>query len=152
MFERIIEIIVYVISELRQNKHISEIDIKELQKLGYTSAEISTAFSWLVDRIELNDKVLTTDIKLKAGSFRILHEAEQELFSRDAWGELIQLHTLGVVGTEHIESLIERALLTGMHEIDTGQLRAFVATMIFNAEGSASGGSRYMLNGSDTIN
>ena len=53
MYERIVEIITFVLSELKQNKKLSEIDLNVLQDRGYSSSEISTAFSWLVDKLEL---------------------------------------------------------------------------------------------------
>ncbi len=151
MFERIIEIIVYVISELKQNKHISDIDVDQLHELGYTNSEISTAFSWLVDRMEFSDQMFLKDETTSDDSFRILHEAERELFTQEAVGELIQLHSLGILTNEHIESLIERALITGMDRIDSSGLKSFVAGMIFNAHPSAKSGNRILLRGNDTI-
>ncbi len=151
MFERIIEIIVYVISELKLNKQISEIDVDQLHELGYTNSEISTAFSWLVDRMEFSDQMFTKDETSSDDSFRILHEAERELFTQDAIGELIQLHSLGILTNEHIESLIERALITGMDRIDSSGLKSFVAGMIFNAHPSGGSGNRILLRGNDTI-
>lgn len=151
MFERIIEIIVYVISELRQNKHITEIDVSELNKLGYTNTEISTAFSWLVDRVEFSFQYFGNE-NYSNTSFRILHEAEQELFTNQAWGELIELHSLGLISNEHIEMLIEKALMLGVQEINSSQLKTFVASLIFNGNSKNMPGSRVMLNGYDTIN
>jgi uncharacterized protein Smg (DUF494 family) len=151
MFERIIEIIVYVISELKQNKHISEIDVNELQKLGYTSAEISTAFSWLVDKIEFSEE-LFADTFDAGDSFRVFHDAERELFTRAAWGEMIQLHSLGIITNEHIEKIVERSAMAGSEQIDSPQLKQLVASISFNAETNTSPGTRIMLNGGDTIN
>ncbi len=152
MYERIIEIIVYVISELKKNKQFSEINIDELQRQGYTSSEISTAFSWLVDRMEFGGKLFDVGTASQAGSFRVLHEAETEFFTSEAWGEMIQLHTLGILTNENIENLIERAAIMGMQKIDTKQLKWFVANSIFNANDGETPGSRFMLNGSETIN
>ena len=44
MQEKVIEIIVYILNEMRNSKHINEIDIKRLNSDGYTDAEINTAF------------------------------------------------------------------------------------------------------------
>ncbi len=151
-FERIVEIIIYVISELRQNKNIAEIDVNELQDRGYTKTEISTAFSWLADRNELSEEIFEDDEFHANRSYRVLHEAERELFTREAWGEMIQLHSLGILNNEHIEQIIERSLTSGIHLIDSEHLKAFVAMTIFNASDSNSFGSRIMLDGSDSIN
>jgi uncharacterized protein Smg (DUF494 family) len=152
MYERIIEIIVFVISELKQNKNISDIDINKLQALGYSSSEISTALSWLVDRVEITDKFFQDVEASDAGSFRVLHEAEKDLFTLGAWGEMIQLHNLGILTNENIENLIERAAMLGMHQIDTTQLKLYVANSIFNAQSSETHGSRVILHGNDSIN
>jgi len=152
MYERIIEIIVFVIGELRQNKNINEIDFNELQDRGYTKSEISTAFSWLVDRLEFVDKVTNDIASSSSNSFRILHDVEKNLFAPEAWGELIQLNTLGIVSNEHIEMLIERSLMMGIYRIDSQQLKSFVANVVFNLQTDSMNGNRVMLNGSDTIN
>ncbi|MBM2817237.1 MAG: hypothetical protein HW421_3999 [Ignavibacteria bacterium] len=152
MYEKIIDIIVYVISELRQNKKISDINIDELLSRGYTNAEISTAFSWLVDRIEFSDTTFVVESFSNEESFRILHEAEKDLFTTEAWGDLVSLHSLRLLTNEHIESIIERAMMLGIRKIDSGNLKSFVAMLVFNAESNSNQNSRFMLNGNDTIN
>jgi len=151
IYERIIEIIVYVITELRQNKNFTEIDVKELQKRGYSNIEISTAFSWLVDRIEISQQLFTQEKQSQASSFRVLHEAEKDLFTQEAWGELIQLNSLGIVTNEHIEMIIDRAILSGFRRVDNNLLKSFVAMVIFNVFDDNQTGSRLMLHGNDTI-
>jgi uncharacterized protein Smg (DUF494 family) len=152
MYERIIEIIVFVIAELRHNKNIDEIDLEELQSRGYTSSEISTAFSWIVDRYELSEKYVVNEEYSNADSFRILHEVEKDLFTTEAWGELLQYHSLGILKNDHIEMLIERALMLGLQEVDSHQLKQFIANIIFNAQFNQFPGSRFMLKGTDSIN
>lgn len=153
MFERIIEIIVYVMSELKNDSDLSRVDIKKLQNLGYSTSEISTAFSWLVDKIEFSDDILNEDISYSKNSFRILHEAEEELFTEDAKGELIQFTMLGLINNQIIESIIERALMAGLpRKIDSKLLHNILATIIFNPEENTQFGSRVMLKGNDTVN
>ena len=151
MYERIVEIITFVLSELKQNKKISDIDLNELEKKGYSNSEISTAFSWLVDRVEFSNKLTTLDIQ-SDDSFRILHDAERELFTEQAWGELIQMHSIGILNSNQIELIIERALLTGVFKIDSYFLKNMIASFIFNATNSIMPGSRVLLSGNDTIN
>ena len=151
MYERIIEIIVYVVTELKFKKSINDVDISELQQRGYTNSEISTAFSWLVDRMEISEKLISPQSP-SSNSFRILHEAERELFTAAAWGEIIQMNTLGLINNDHIELLIERAAMMGIRQIDVSHLKAYIANVIFNANYNSMPGSRLMLSGSDTIN
>jgi len=152
MYERIIEIIVFVIAELKENKSFNDIKIEQLQDLGYTSSEISTALSWLVDRIEFSDNFVQAFQLSGINSFRVLHDAERELFTPEAWGELIQLNALGIISNENIESLIERAVMMGLKQIDSPHLKVFVANSIFNVYANSLPGSRIMLQGNDTIN
>lgn len=153
MFERIVDIIAYVIAELRQNKRIYEIDIDVLTGKGYTESEISAAFSWLVDRLEF-----TSDNKFAEGenfapeSYRILHEAEEQLFTPEAWGVLVELRTLGIINNLHIENIIERAMVADVSQISAEQLKSFIATMLFNVKTNHSSPNRIMLKGNDTVN
>lgn len=151
MFERIIEIIVFVISELRQNKSLKEIDFTKLQELGYTTTEISTAFSWLADKAEITaDEVINQ--APSNYSFRILHDAEKDLFSSEAWGELINMQRLNIITNEQLEFIIEKAVMAGANGISGADVKTFVANMLFTAPPVNYYGSRVMLNMSDSIN
>ena len=151
MYERIIEIIVFVISELRLNKDLDDINIKELKSRGYTNSEISTAISWLVDQLEFSDRYISPDLFSKNVSFRVMHQEERELFTSNALGEIIQFNTLGILSNEHIELLIENATMLGIDAIGVAQVRSFIANNVFNAQYNNSG-SRFLLQGNDTIN
>ncbi|MCX6152693.1 MAG: DUF494 family protein [Candidatus Kapabacteria bacterium] len=153
MFERIIEILAYVISELRHNKNLNEIDVIELQDRGYTKSEISTAFSWLVDRIEFAEQLFLSLSTAENHSFRVFHPFEQDLFSKDAWGALIQYHSLGIITNEHIESIIDRGMMMGLRRIETSQLKALIGLLIFNNDSVGLRlGNKHLLDGNDTIN
>lgn len=151
MFERIIEIIVYVIGELRHNKNITDVNVSQLKDLGYTNSEISTAFSWIVDRKEQENSIHLQESSNPA-SFRILHEAEEEIFTQDSWGLLVQYQSLGLLDTEQIEVILERAILSGMLKINSEQLKTIVAEMIFEQSKNSLESNRFMLRGNDTIN
>lgn len=147
MFERIIEIIIYVISELKNNKSLSDIDLVKLKKLGYTNSEISAAFNWLADKSGKADFTLPSEGS--SVSFRILHDAERELFTREAWGELVQYQTLGMLDNEQVEAIIEHALIQTLKRIDKATLKIMVAGILFQKHSYE---GNYMLNGNETIN
>jgi uncharacterized protein Smg (DUF494 family) len=151
MYERIIEIIVFVISELQHDKDINNLDITELKSRGYTSSEISAAISWLIDQLEFTDQFVSSGLLNPKTSFRVMHEAERDLFSKDALGEIIQFNSLGILNNEHIEMLIEKATMLGLPELDTSQVRSYIAYNVFNAQYNNIG-SRFLLQGNDTIN
>lgn len=152
MYERIVEIIVYLLTELKVKNDISKINLDRLSIDGYTDAEISTALSWIIDRIEFQDKLTPFEKPSSPLSFRILHEGEKELFTPDAWGELISMHSLGIIGNENIEALIDRSMMIGMKQIDKQTLKLFVANTIYNIQHNNMLGSRFMLQGNDTVN
>lgn len=152
MFQRIIEIIVYVITELKSNKPINDIDIERLKSLGYTNSEISTAFSWLVDKYQFDEQNIGTLLsKPSKNSFRVLHEAESELFTDSAKNELIHYYLLGLMSNENIEQLIERTVLNGYSKIDSDSLKIFIAGAVFDAFRDNANNSKIMLTGNETI-
>lgn len=151
MYERIIEIIVFVISELRLNKDINDIDLVELKSRGYTSSEISAAISWLVDQMEFSEKFISSSLFSKNTSFRVMHQSERDLFTPKALGEIIQFNSLGILNNEHIELLIEKASMLGIRQVDVSAVRSYIANNVFNAQFNNSG-SRFLLQGNDTIN
>jgi uncharacterized protein Smg (DUF494 family) len=151
MFERIIEIILFVMTELQDKEQLTDVDVEKLHNLGYTNSEISTAFSWLLDKVEVNEKLLDRQERT-LGSFRKLHEAEEELFTKEARGEIIQLQTLGLLSNEQLEILIEKTLMSGGLSINKDMLRRYLAGIMFHDDSVSQFGSRIMLNGSDTIN
>ncbi|MFH1050433.1 MAG: DUF494 family protein [bacterium] len=152
MYERIVEIIVFVMSELKHNKQINEINVDELQKKGYSESEISTAFSWVADRFELAEKFTTQAEFINKESFRVLHEGEKELFTKEALGDLFNFHSLGLLNNEQVEALIENTLLTGFQQVDSVNLKYFVANIIFNMQNKYYPGNRFMLSGVESVN
>jgi uncharacterized protein Smg (DUF494 family) len=81
MKERIVEIIVYLISELKNDIPLNEIDLTVLTTNGYTPMEISTAFSWLYEKIDSEDNVPAEIAESSRHSHRVLHEAERSVLS-----------------------------------------------------------------------
>jgi uncharacterized protein Smg (DUF494 family) len=152
MFERVIEIIVFLISELRTNKSFSDINVQHLKDLGYTTSEISTAFSWIADKFDFQEFNENSPIFESNESFRILHPGERDLFTDEAYGQLIQLHSLGIIENEHIEHIIERAIVSA-NMLDSRMLKYFVASAIFEIDGMNAGHTaRIILTGNDSIN
>ncbi len=139
-------------SELKHNKQMNDINVEELQKRGYSESEISTAFSWVVDRFELAEKFTMQAEFINKDSFRVLHDGEKELFTREALGDLFNFHSLGLLNNEQVEALIENSFLTGFQQIDSVNLKYFVANIIFNMQNKYYPGNRYMLSGVEAVN
>lgn len=150
--ERIIEIIIYVISSLKNSKVISDDNIRELEMLGYTRSEISTAFSWLAEKVEtvrVEDKGMPF---FKTNGFRILHDFEKDLFTKEAYSELLQYMSLGLLNNEQLEVLLHKAAIANFTSVDSKLLKHFITSIHFDHLENNTFASRMMLNGNDVIN
>ncbi len=151
MQEKIVEILVYLIGELRKNTPIAEIDISVLSNSGYTPAEISTAFTWLYDRIELGENIIIDHAKRSPHSQRVLHEAERMVIIPEAFGYLIQMRELGIISDFDVEIIIDRVMMSGYFSVDVEEIKSQVAALVLENNESTDSGSRTMLHGRDTI-
>jgi Smg protein len=151
MQERIIEIIVYLVNEMRNNKPLGEIDVKVLEEGGYTQAEISSAFSWLFDKLAVSDQILPHVEHQVARSYRILHEVEKMVITPQAQGYLIQLRELGILNDGMLETVIDRAMVSGYTKIGLDETRIIVASLVFETDDQKKIGNRIISPSSDTI-
>jgi len=151
MKEKVVEILIYLMSEIQENKLLSDIDLSELKSKGYTQSEISAAFSWLYDNMELNRHGAVHHARPSEASRRVLHEAEKIVLSTESQGYLIQLCELGILGDRELETVIERAMVAGYEKLSVTELREIVASVLFAREGGGSGAHRSMLDSGDTI-
>jgi uncharacterized protein Smg (DUF494 family) len=151
MYERIIEIIVLVLAKLTQNTELDEISIDELTSRGYTQEEITTAFSWLLEQLE-NSKDFINDFKPnKDKAYRILSENEEDLFTKEAWGEVVNLRNLGLLSNQNIESLIDWASVMGIDRMTTEQLKDYLAFNVFKLQTDKKGNTFIFL-GNQSVN
>lgn len=151
MQEKIVEIIVFIIKEMRANKDLGDINLNELADYGYTETEISTALSWVIDKISLGESVFLTDTRDARFSHRIFHEAEKMVIDSEAQGYMLLLRELGVVDDMDMELIIERVMLSGFQKADLTSLKSIIASVLFDRDGGNAPGSRFMLTSHDTI-
>lgn len=152
MQEKIVEILIYLIGELRKNTPIGDIDLTVLSQRGYTTTEISTAFNWLFEKISRGENLITDIAETSPHSHRVLHEAERAVISSEAYGYLLQLRELGIITDMDIEVLIDRIMMSGYVVVDVEEIKSLVAALLLENDESYNNGSRTMLNGKDTIN
>ena len=151
MREKIVEISVYLMGELRNNIPLGESDLSVLTNSGYTPTEISTAFSWLYEKIDLGENLVKEISKSSPHSHRVLHDAERMVFTPEAHGYLIQLRELGLITEEDIETVIDRVMLADYVSAGMQETKSIVASILLEGEDSRASGSRVMFNGKDTI-
>ncbi|MEW6061914.1 MAG: DUF494 family protein [Bacteroidota bacterium] len=152
MQEKIVEILIYLISELRKNVPMSDIDLTVLSQRGYSTTEISTAFNWLFEKISDGATLITDTAPSSPHSHRVLHDVERMVITSDAYGYLIQLRELGLISDMDIEVIIDRIMMSGYISVDSNEMKSIAATYLAEADDSFNGGSRTMLNSKDTIN
>jgi uncharacterized protein Smg (DUF494 family) len=152
MKEKVVELLIFIMSEIQENKQISEIDLGDLQTRGYTQSEISAAFTWVYENIELKQRQRPAGTSLSApGSRRVLHDAEKAALTTESQGYLIQLTELGVLDDRECETVIERAMMAGYEKLSVPELREIVATVLFARGDIDPDGHRSMLDSGQTI-
>lgn len=137
MNERVVEILIYIMSEIRNNRKGSEeleLLSKDLIQRGYTENEISSAFSWLLERMQSeSEELVKSHGPITKYSFRHLHEIERSIISTEAYGYIVQLKELGIIDQVEVEQIIERAMMLGS-QVSVEDIKSIVANMLFNPE------------------
>ena len=136
MQERIIEIIVYLLTEIQQDwNQKARVDLTSaLQLKGYTDIEINLAFSWIFNHLQqpMSDK-FPRKSKLDS-DLDEFHDIEQLILSPDAYGYLLQMIQLGIIKDEEMDQFVERALAFGKDDISVEDLKSIVASILFNID------------------
>ena len=65
--DKVIEIIVYILNELKKGREITEKDIDRLTAKGYTGSDINTALEWFYEKMN-SSEVMYSDSKSKSKS------------------------------------------------------------------------------------
>ena len=150
-YEKVIEIIVLLLGELKDNKKLGEVDVQKLTRMGYTQNEINTAFSWIYSKIKTGEKIL--DIKSSnKRSHRVLHEVEKNIISADAFGYIIQLRELGLLNDTEIEDLIDKIMASGYMKVTQEDMKQIIAGYLLDIDEMTNTNKRIILNTNDTIN
>ncbi len=133
--ERLIDLLIYFVSELSENKQIEELNIKVLLDKGYSRSEISFVLSWILERLGEGRETLFKGFQSSSLSRRYLHDAEKDLFTAEGWRELTQLYTLGIITLEQMEMFIDRAAMMNLRQINAEQVKEVVGNFIFEKSG-----------------
>lgn len=151
MKEKVVEILVFLMSEIQENKRLQEIDLSDLKSRGYTQSEINAAVTWLYEHVQGLASSPEHATLPSRGSRRILHDAEKIAFSTPAQGYLIQVSELGLLDDKDLETVIERALVAGYERLSLAEVREIIASVLFAKEGRVPGSAHSLLNNEDSI-
>jgi uncharacterized protein Smg (DUF494 family) len=164
--ERIIEIIFFLLKEIRENTPLTEIDLQPLSVRGFSEIEISTAFSWLIDKFSTNPgddpvvlavpfgkraSMLDPSKNVENAGFRVYHDIERSVITPEARGFMLQMVELGLLSDSDQEFLIDRIMLSGISSATLEDVKELVSNTIFHFDSSFSTQGRLMLNGSERV-
>ncbi|MBW8887474.1 MAG: DUF494 family protein [Fibrobacteres bacterium] len=107
---------------------------KDLLKLGLSKTAADTLVSWVTVQAEQS--------RTSPAKIRILHPMEREFISVEAYGYLLELYRLGLIGPPQLEMLIENcAFLTSLpatrDQVAKMALRAFSENLEMQGLGSS---------------
>ncbi len=150
-YEKVIEIIILLLDEIKSNKKLGEIEVQKLAKLGYTQNEINTAFGWIYTRMHAGERIFGGAAADKR-SHRVLHEVEKNIITPEAFGFVIQLRELGLLGDMEIEDLIDRIMASGYAKVTLEDMKSLCAGYLLDVDDMLNSNRRIMLNTNDTVN
>lgn len=151
MKEKVVEILIYLMTEMKDRHSVAEIDLASLTKRGYSQSEISAALSWLHEAMENAEGESTKLGDSSPSSWRFLHEAEKQVIGVEGYGYLIQLRELGLLRAGDLESVIERAMMTGYERLTLAELQEVITSIISTRFGEGKLQTRSIDSNKDTI-
>jgi len=151
MQDKVIEIIVFILSEIKEIKQLNEISFESLAGRGYSESEINTAFAWIYSKLDDGELVFREEESVSE-SHRLFNSVEEKIFTTDAKGYLLLMRELGLLNDLDIDLVIEKALLSGYRIINLGDLKKFIASIVLNMDNKSDILNRMILQNNDTIN
>ncbi len=135
MGNRVLEIVVYLIDHMRENSGMlpSMDDLTpDLHSLGYSDNEISTAYSWVIDRYEHSNEPFFAQFPEEHHSNRVLTQYERLQLTPEAYGFMVKLVSLSVIDDEQFETVLERAFSISPQRVSLEQIKLVTAAVLFN--------------------
>ena len=152
MNEKVVDVIIWIVTQLKANK-LDNVRLENLLKSGFTEKEISTAFSWILEKLESKqpNELMMLQI-FPSKSFRVFHDTEKAFFTKDAFTSIVRLLSIGLMSNEHLEIMIDKAETFGFSKINDEMVKQYVAAFMFDVPPPNHTGSRVTLNCYDSIN
>ncbi len=140
MKNRILEMLIRLINGADRDWHSDVTDslIENLIERGYSEEEIEELFSWLFEMAGPNPERVHDDITTVNRCWRVLHGWEKMVILPEAFGYLLRLEQFGLLNSDQMETIIEKAILTGERGIDLEGIKSIAASVILYGEGSPS--------------
>ena len=152
MDEKILEIVIYMVSRIRDNRDGRDSGVErsqfpeisaDLHSLGFTEKEISSAYSWMFDRFDGDFEHLFQAPQFPTSSVRVLAPREKLAVSSEGFGYLTRLVELGILRAADLEEIVEACVQSERHNVTLAEMKMIVSGALFDIEGqpTSAGGS-----------
>lgn len=147
---RTVDILIELAPQLLKKENPQNISTASLEQKGYSRSEISYALGILLDK---NPDLFKPKKRNKLTEFhRVLQKEEKNLFTKEAFQDVMWLRTLEIIDEEELNDIIERASIYFYSKVTREDLRQMVSYMLENDEGvDIESGIRYHLRKNDKI-
>jgi len=133
MRNRILEIVVFLIDYMQGTKTAgggSDDVSTVLEAEGYSEDEISSAYSWLLQRYDSAPEQYFSDFPPAPTSVRILTQSERTQLSAEAQGFLLKLLHMSLIDSEQLEMVLERVSTFGPRACDLDQMKLIASSVV----------------------
>ena len=144
MEKKILEVLTYIMQEIRQNS-IIDIDLQLIMDLlaerGFSDNEISSTMSWLMNHSESMDRIFRgTPSETPRPIWRHLNELEKKIITPTAFSYLFHLRELQLLSDDDMEKIIERATNLQLSQVNEEDIQNLITAVVLDIENNASGG------------
>lgn len=101
-----------------------------LEAEGYSEDEISTAYSWLLQRFDNAPEQYFSDISPMNSSSRILTPTERVQLTPEAQGFLLKLVNVSLIDHEQFEAVMERVSVFGSKSVSIDQIKLIASSVV----------------------
>jgi uncharacterized protein Smg (DUF494 family) len=151
ILERIIDLIILLMLEMKHSRQIGKKEIDKLSELGYSDNEINSAFVWIYSKLAQGEKQFS-NIKDTINSHRFLDEFEKRKITPESFGYLMQLRELGIVNDFDVELLIEKIMLSDYIDLNAEEIKQLIFSHLMETGDKQTGNNRININIKETLN
>lgn len=135
MRNRILEIVVFLIDYMQGHNNTtggSDDASLVLEAEGYSDDEISSAYSWLLQRYDNAPEQYFSDFPPAQSSVRVFTQSERTQLSAEAQGFLLKLFHVSLIDSEQLEMVLERISTFGPRAVDLDQMKLIASSVVLD--------------------
>lgn len=103
-----------------------------LRSMGYSEHEISTAYSWFLEKLDDTPEKCFSSFPGAHNSNRILTVWERMRISPKAYGFLIKILNMSLINDEQLEAILERTAAFEVESITLDQMKLIASSIVFD--------------------